>query len=110
MTGVMLGVVLVLVATLFEGFAHVFFKKATLDAARKAGWIGIGVAFFAVEVLVYTGALQFLDVSTAFPLGSVSFIATTLLSVWLLGETVTPTRWLGVGLILVGAILVAGQA
>ena len=110
MTPETVGMVLVLVAAMVEGFAHIFFKKATLYPARKVFWIALGIGLFSIEVSTYTGALQFLDVAVAFPLGSLSFVATTLLSVWLLGEKVTRTRWIGVVLILVGAALVAGQA
>ena len=63
-----------------------------------------------VEVILYSGALRFLAVSTAFPITSLSFVMVTLLSRWLLGESVTPLRWAGVGLILIGTSLIVAQA
>ena len=105
-----LGVLLVVVSTMVEGFGQTFLKRSALDAARRHRWILIGVAILIVEVVLYSGALRFLAVSTAFPITSLSFVMVTLLSRWLLGEQVTPLRWAGVGLILVGTCLIVAQA
>jgi len=105
-----LGVLLVVVSTMVEGFGQTFLKKSALDAARRNHWIVLGVAVLIVEVLLYSGALRFLAVSTAFPITSLSFVMVTLLSHWLLGERVTPLRWAGVGLILIGTSLIVAQA
>jgi len=105
-----LGVLLVVVSTMVEGFGQTFLKRSALDTARRHRWIMIGVAILIVEVVLYSGALRFLAVSTAFPITSLSFVMVTLLSRWLLGEQVTPLRWAGVGLILVGTSLIVAQA
>jgi drug/metabolite transporter (DMT)-like permease len=105
-----LGVLLVVVSTMVEGFGQTFLKKSALDVARRHYWILLGVAVLIVEVLLYSGALRFLAVSTAFPITSLSFVMVTLLSRWLLGESVTPLRWVGVGLILIGTSLIVVQA
>ena len=104
------GVLLVVVSTMIEGFGQIFLKKSALDAARRHIWILLGVAVLIVEVLLYSGALRLLAVSTAFPITSLSFVMVTLLSHWLLGERVTPLRWAGVGLILIGTSLIVAQA
>ncbi len=104
------GVLLVVVSTMVEGFGQAFLKKSALDVTRRHRWILLGVAILIVEVLLYSGALRFLAVSTAFPITSLSFVMVTLLSRWLLGEQVTPLRWAGVGLILVGTSLIVAQA
>jgi drug/metabolite transporter (DMT)-like permease len=105
-----LGVMLVVVSTMVEGFGQTFLKKSALDAARRHHWILLGIAVLIVEVLLYSGALRFLAVSTAFPITSLSFVMVTLLSRWLLGESVAPLRWVGVGLILIGTGLIVAQA
>lgn len=110
MTGTTIGVLLVILCTVIEGFAQIFLKKSSLAIIGKRWWAVLGIAFFILEALIYTGALQFLDVSTAYPIGSLSFVAVTVLSQWLLQETVTRTRWMGVGLIIVGAGLVVAHA
>lgn len=105
-----IGVFLVVCSTLIEGFGQVFLKKSALDVLRRRQWILFGVGVLAIEVMLYSGALRFLAVSTAFPLTSMSFVMVTVLSHLLLGEKVTPKRWLGVGLILIGTSLIVAQA
>ena len=65
---------------------------------------------FVFEALFYTAALQRLDVSTAYPLGALSFVSVTLFSRWLLKETVDRKRWIGLALIVCGAALVVVQS
>jgi drug/metabolite transporter (DMT)-like permease len=105
-----IGIVLATAAAMLEGFAQLFLKKSVLPRARRGFWIALGIAFFVLESIVYTGALRYLDVSTAFPLSSLSFVVVTLLSQWMLREQVTGMRWLGVGLILSGTVLLVTDA
>ena len=104
------GVLLVVVSTMIEGFGQTVLKQSSLDAARRLRWILIGVAILIVEIVLYSVALRFLAVSTAFPITSLSFVMVTLLSRWLLGEEIAPLRWGGVALILVGTSLIVAQA
>ena len=104
------GVLLVVVSTMVEGLGQTSLKKSSLDGKRRLRWILLGVVILMVEIVLYSGALRFLAVSTAFPITSLSFVMVTLLSRWLLGEQVAPLRWVGVGLILVGTSLIVAQA
>lgn len=104
------GVLLVVVSTMVEAIGQIFLKNSSLDARRRLRWILLGVLVLMVEIVLYSGALRFLAVSTAFPITSLSFVTVTLLSWWLLGEEVAPLRWTGVGLILVGTSLIVAQA
>jgi multidrug transporter EmrE-like cation transporter len=72
-----------------------------------ASWVILGVIAYGLEILLYTFALHLLDVSVAFPLGSLCFVGVAMLSKMILGETVGLIRWLGVGCILVGTVFVA---
>ncbi len=110
MTATAIGILLVVVSTMVEGFGQVFLKKSALETMRRRFWILLGVTVLIVEVLLYSGALHFLAVSTAFPLTSLSFVVVTVLSRWLLDEVVTPRRWVGVGLILIGTTLIVVHA
>lgn len=110
MTPTAIGLALVVLSTMVEGFGQVFLKKSSLDVMRRHYWILAGICVLSVEVVLYSGALRFLAVSTAFPLTSISFVMVTILSRWLLGEAVTPRRWVGVGLILVGTALIMAHA
>ena len=110
MTPAHFGILLVIIASALEGFGQVFLKKATLDRTGKGAWRVLGLAFFGVQALVYTWSLRYLEVSTAFPLGSLSFVSVTLLSQGLLRERVDRTRWIGALFILVGSALVVMHA
>jgi drug/metabolite transporter (DMT)-like permease len=104
------GVLLVLLCTVLEGVAQVLLKQSALAVARKHVWITFGFIFFILEAVLYTDALRFLDVSTAFPIGSLSFVVVTLLSQWFLGEKVSSSRWIGIVLICIGTALVVARA
>jgi drug/metabolite transporter (DMT)-like permease len=104
------GVLLVVASTMVEAFGQTFLKRSSLDLDRRRRWILLGVAILLVEIVLYSAALRFLAVSTAFPITSLSFVMVTLLSRWQLGEEVTPLRWAGVGLILAGTSLIVAQA
>ncbi len=110
MTGAVIGVALVILASIIEGVSQMFFKKSALVATAKNRWIVLGVALFIVQALIYTGALRFVEVSTAFPIGSIGFVVVALLSQKFLAEPVTGTRWTGVVLITLGVALLAVQA
>ena len=110
MTGALVGVALVVVCSIIEGVAQVFFKKSALVAVRKQAWISAGVVLFVLQALIYTGALRLVEVSTAFPIGSIGFVVVALLSQRFLNEPVTGPRWTGVVLITLGVGLLAVQA
>ena len=106
------GLVFVLAAVLVESLAQLALKLAAraraevATAAAGVRWIALAVAAYAVEIALYTAALHFLDVSVAFPLGSLCFVAVAVLSRLFLGERVDRVRWVGIGFILAGAALV----
>jgi len=110
MTAAGFGVALAVAAAIIEAFAQVVLKQGASVSARRSFWIAVAVALFAVELLFYTSALQFLEVSTAFPISGLSFAVVGLLSYWLLGERITAIRWTGIVLILIGTSLIAAQA
>ena len=69
-----------------------------------------GVALFLVRAVAYSEALRYLNVSIAYAVDALSFVAVTVLSLWLLREHVTPIRWLGVALIMLGIGMIVAQA
>ena len=66
-----------------------------------------GLACYVVSVVVWIVALSRVDVSVAYPLLSIGYVVNALLAMWLFGEAVSPQRWLGIAVILVGVTLVA---
>ncbi len=110
MTPVAVGLVLLVACAWIEGASQVCFKQAVRVPRRRVFWVGMGSAVHLVEAVLYTAVLAQLDLSIAYPLSALTFITTTCLSLWLLRETVTPTRWIGVLLILAGAVLLGSSA
>lgn len=110
MTPAALGVLLILACGVLEGMAQVCFKKSGLVPHAKLLWIGAGIALFIAQAGLYTGGLQFVEVSTAFPLTSVGFVVVAILSQRVLGEPVTRARGIGIALIVIGVALLAAEA
>jgi len=67
-----------------------------------------GICFVAAMGLWLSG-LQKLDLSYAYPLVSVGYVLVTILSAAVVRERVDGRRWLAVGVISLGVILIAGS-
>jgi len=81
---------------LFTNFA--LFNRADI-------WKILGVVFYGLEIFLWTSVLHLLDVSVAFPMGSLCFVGVALLSKIFLGEVVGPVRAAGVVCIIAGTVL-----
>jgi drug/metabolite transporter (DMT)-like permease len=68
----------------------------------------LGILSLLVFMSSYMTALSFADLSYVLPATAVGYIFMTLLSIFWLHEHVSPVRWLGVLLIVVGVGAVAG--
>ena len=74
--------------------------------ALEPHFIG-GVACYGLSLVVWIIGLSRVPVSMAYPLLSVGYIVNAIAAHYLLGETVTLGRWLGIGFIVIGVWLVA---
>ena len=124
MTPRAIGLLLVLAAVAVESFAQMALKVGSAGGpgilalpfrhyasrfgltASGLAWTTLGVGLYGVEIFLYTLALHHLDVSVAFPLGSLCFVGVALLSRVFLGERIGRVRWIGVLLILAGTIVI----
>lgn len=66
-----------------------------------------GLACYAISVLVWIVALSRVEVSIAYPMLSIGYVVNALLAWWLFAEHVSVQRWLGIGVIVIGVVLVA---
>ena len=66
-----------------------------------------GIACYVVSVVVWIMALSRVEVSIAYPMLSIGYILNALAAWYLFGEAVTPTRLVGIGIIIVGVYVVA---
>lgn len=67
-------------------------------------WLGVAclLGFFIVHMLLLTWA----DYSYVQPATSLSYVSVTMLSYLILGEAISPLRWLGVAVICLGVFVV----
>ncbi|HII14870.1 MAG TPA: hypothetical protein HA362_01000 [Nanoarchaeota archaeon] len=68
-------------------------------------WVITGAVLYIGALPLWLMALSKIDLSYAYPLVSINFVAITLLSKFIFREKVTTFRWLSVFTILVGVIL-----
>jgi len=77
-----------------------------VQLATQPGIVG-GLACYVISVAVWIMALSRVDVSIAYPMLSIGYVVNAFLAWWLFGEALTPTRLLGIFVIIVGVYLVA---
>jgi drug/metabolite transporter (DMT)-like permease len=117
--------VLVLIATLIGGTGHIMLSKGMqtvgdlteAPALRVAGamaaralsspWLLFGVALQATFFAMYLTLLSRAQVSQLLPMTALDYVVVALLARVVLAEAVTPARWAGIALIIVGVVLVS---
>jgi multidrug transporter EmrE-like cation transporter len=103
----MLGMVLLLVAVTIEACGQVLFKLAAHSLGQaKASKTALAVFCLAIEAVIWTAVLKCLDLSVAYPMGSLCFVAVLIASRLLLKEKISLQRLVGVALILGGNVMV----
>jgi drug/metabolite transporter (DMT)-like permease len=79
----------------------IFFGKAF-----QSGSVWLGICFLTLFFICYMLVLSWADYSYVLPASAGSYVVVALLGSTLLGEHVPIERWIGIGLISVGAVLV----
>jgi multidrug transporter EmrE-like cation transporter len=67
----------------------------------------LGLVLYALGALAWIAVLRRMDLSYAYPFLALNFVLIALVSQWALGETIPFVRWLGIGAICVGIVLIA---
>ena len=116
--------VILLIGLVFESTGVVLLKKGIgrvgevrtisvpeIVRVTKAGLTNpqvlAGVFFEALFFLCLLILMSKSDISFLWPLTGLSFVFATFAAVWFLGERVSPLRWAGVVLIMLGAALIS---
>ena len=111
---------LLLLAILVEIAREVSFKRgadASADAP-KGGYLRRAVlnpmvlfGFFCwfVEIVAWIQVLSRVPLSVAFPIMSLCYVGTIIASKYVLKETISPKKWLGVFCITVGVAIIGSQ-
>lgn len=66
-----------------------------------------GLACYAVSVVVWVVALSRVPVSIAYPMLSIGYVVNAIAAWYLFGESLSPLRLAGIGVIILGVFLVA---
>lgn len=82
---------------------------ALLRAASRQSSLWAWAGCFTLATALWLLALERLDLSYAYPLLSVGYILVNLLSMFFFRERVNGARWLAVGVISIGVVLIAGS-
>ena len=85
-------------------------RETWLDTFWRMGTQGyfvVGVACYMVSLVVWIMGLSRVPVSVAYPMLSLGYIINAVAAHYLFGETVSMSRWLGIGFIVLGVWLVA---
>ena len=104
---------LVVVCTLFTSFAQIFYKlgadRLSFDLISLiTNWqIIIGLILYGIGAVLLITALKGGDVSVLYPIIATSYIWVSLLSMYFFGEIINLYKWVGIGFIFFGVILVA---
>jgi uncharacterized membrane protein len=73
-------------------------------------WVAAGVSLLIVWLLSHMMLLSWADLSYVLPVTSVGYVLSALAGRWFLAEQITPARWAGIALIVVGVSLVGRTA
>ena len=77
-----------------------------LIAAVFNPWVAMGIVLLLGFLAAYLTALSWYDLTFVLPATSFGYVLLALLSIWLLGEKVSVTRWIGILLVSSGVAIV----
>jgi multidrug transporter EmrE-like cation transporter len=91
---------------LMETFEQVCFKYAAKQPEQAKQWYARGIAGYLFNITVWFWLLSVLPLGFALPLIGATYITVALASQFLFGERISPRRWKGILLIVIGFALV----
>lgn len=74
--------------------------------AMFSPWVIAGIVLYVIATVVWIYLLSRMPLSLLYPLQSLAYIAAVFVAIFVFKEHVSPIRWIGVAVILVGAALV----
>ena len=88
------------------GNMHMLFSLDNILRIATNPYVILGVACSAVGLFLWLGVLSNVNVSYIYPFGAISYILLAFMASMILGETITLTRWVGIFVIVIGAVLI----
>ena len=99
-------VLLSVVSTLLGAIGQFLFKYSFTDGTIGLT-LAIGVGVYALSTAIYFYVLSRVNLSWAYGLSGITYIATVIFAATLLSEQVSPLRWAGVLVIALGVVFVS---
>jgi uncharacterized membrane protein len=101
---------LVLTGSIIGAFGTLLVKKSvdkhSFIAALRSTLMWAGIVLYGLSTLFYIFALRKEELSVIYPLVSTTYIWTTLFSIKFLKEKMNDYKWIGLGAIILGVVLV----
>ncbi len=111
------------ICVLLATAAEIFLKLGARETASPASawswtglnslpspWIWCGIVASVISLFNWLATLRKIPLAVAFPIGNVVHVLVPLSSWFFLGEVILPNRWIGIGLVVLGLIVVAQPA
>jgi drug/metabolite transporter (DMT)-like permease len=90
--------------------SELLLKKGATSGALASGWTWIGIMTYALSFVSWLYVLRHMLLSVAFSLISIVHVLVPLGAWWILGETISMQRWMGIACVFCGTVLVARSA
>ena len=106
--------ILVVLSNVFGNFAMKRGMPAQLESPLAyittlfQPWVALGVALLILWMMSRMALLSWADLSYVLPVTSIGYVLVAFCGKFLLNEQITPRRWAGIGLIVLGVMLVGG--
>ncbi len=105
-----IAVLLVVVGSLIGSYGTLLIKKGTIQYSFLQLWrsafLWKGFSLYAISVVLYILALPRENLTVLYPLVSINYVWVTLFSVKFLQEKMNRWKWIGLGGIIVGIVLI----
>lgn len=116
-------ILIILLSILMSSTAHIFLKKGmmthALTATKPHGltnlvwtigtntWVLGGMFLHVSALIVWLWALSKVDISFAYPFLALGYVLVSTMAWFWLGEELSPTRCLGIGIVIIGIFVLA---
>lgn len=97
----------ILSTIIFETGEQLAFKQAAKDSRVKVLWTIVGIALYIPHLISWFFTLSLIPLSLGAPLLGASYITVPLASGLVFREKLDRRRWLGIGLIVLGLMLIS---
>ncbi|MFH1398642.1 MAG: EamA family transporter [Candidatus Woesearchaeota archaeon] len=105
-----ISILLVIISSPISAYAAILLKRASKSLKLRNFYqnkqLLIGLFLYGCAALTYIFALKGAELSVLYPLVSLTYVWTVILSAKLLKEKINSSKWLGVAMILVGVSLI----